>query len=135
MKEHVAMVIKNSCNEILFIQRSLKKKTLPGIWAFPSGTVEEGEDFFQTAIREAKEELGIEVNPIKVFAATELNEFSIKLIFILCEITEGSPQILQPEEIEKIEYITFDNFFKKFSDSEIGHGLIWLRKNKGLLPV
>ncbi len=46
MKEHIALVIKNRNNDILFIKRSMNKKTLPGAWSFPSGTVEEGEHIF-----------------------------------------------------------------------------------------
>ena len=60
MKEHVAIIIRDKENKILFIQRSLDKKTLPGAWSFPSGTVEEGEEAYTTFIRESEEELGIE---------------------------------------------------------------------------
>jgi 8-oxo-dGTP pyrophosphatase MutT (NUDIX family) len=70
MKEHVALVIKNFSGEILFIQRSFKKKSLPGAWSFASGTVEEGEEYFQTAKREAMEELGVEIKPIKIITVT-----------------------------------------------------------------
>lgn len=133
MKTHVAIVIKNSNNEILFVQRSLKKKTLPGCWSFPSGTVEEGEEFFDATKRESREELGIEVEPLKIFAQVELKEFSVKLVFVLCKITKGIPQNKQPEENQRIEWMTLDKFFNIFSDEQIGHGLIWLRKNKELI--
>jgi 8-oxo-dGTP pyrophosphatase MutT (NUDIX family) len=133
MKTHVALVIRNPEKEILFIQRSFQKKSLPGAWSFASGTVEDGEEYFQTTIREALEELGIDVRPIKIIAETKLEEFSVKLIFVLCEIVDGTPFVKQPEEIEKFEWMNFSEFFEKFTDDEIGHGLIWLRKNKELL--
>lgn len=44
MKEHAAIIIKNNEGEVLFIKRALDKKTLPGAWSFPSGTVEKGEE-------------------------------------------------------------------------------------------
>jgi mutator protein MutT len=132
MKKHVAIVIKNEKNEILFIKRAMSKKTLPGAWSFPSGTVEIGEDINKTTIREAKEELNVLVIPIKIIAEKELPEFSVCLIFILCTIQSGKPIIKEPKEIDKFEWIKFSDFFDRFSDNEIGHGLVWLRKNPEL---
>ena len=132
MKDHVALIIKNQENEILFIQRSFKKKTLPGVWSFPSGTVEKGENIYETVKREAKEELGIEVEPKETLAANDLPEFSVRLFFILCEIKNGNPSIKEPNEIKEINWMRFGDFFDKFSDEDIGHGLIWLRKNPQL---
>ncbi len=129
MKEHVALIITNDNNETLFIQRSFKKNTLAGAWSFPSGTVEEGEEINATAIREALEELDIEIHPKETIAIKELPEFSVKLLFILCTIKNKEPRINEPDEIEKIEFLKFKDFFDKFTDDNIGHGLIWLRKN------
>lgn len=129
MKEHAAIVIKDKDNKILFIKRSMNKKTLPGAWSFPSGTVEEGEHIHNTTIREAMEELGIDVEVEDTLAVRELPEFSVCLIFVLCNIKSGEPIIRQSNEIDKIEWMKFSDFFDKFSDEEIGHGLIWLRQN------
>jgi mutator protein MutT len=129
MKEHTAIVIKNKNNDILFIKRSMNKKTLPGAWSFPSGTVKEGEHIHDTTIREAMEELGIDIEIENTLAIRELPEFSVKLVFILCSIKEGEPFIKEPDEIDEIEWIKFSDFFNRFSDDEIGHGLIWLRQN------
>jgi len=129
MKKHIAIVIRNEINEILFIKRSMNKKTLPGAWSFPSGTVEDGEDINDTTIRESMEELGVEVEIEDTLAIKDLPEFSVKLIFILCKIKNGEPIIKEPEEIDKIEWMTFHDFFNSFDDTNIGHGLIWLRQN------
>ncbi|MBI2499678.1 NUDIX hydrolase [Candidatus Woesearchaeota archaeon] len=104
MKTHVALVIKNKNNEILFIKRSMKKKTLPGAWSFPSGTVENNEEIHKTAIREAKEELNVKIKTKKIMANCNLPEFSVHLAFILCEIEEGNPSINEPNEIDKLEF-------------------------------
>jgi len=128
VKNHAVLVLKKE-DKILFIQRSLQKKTLPGAWSFPSGTQEEGENLFETIKRESKEELGITVEPIHEFAQTNLPEFSVSLHFIVAKIKDGEVKICQPEEIAQIAWMTLPEFFNKFSDDKIGHGLIWLRKN------
>lgn len=135
MKEHVAIVIRNKDNDILFIKRSMNKKTLPGAWSFPSGTVEEGERINDTAIREAMEELGIDIEIEDILAIKELPEFSVKLVFILCKIKNGEPIINEPEEIDEIEWMKFHDFFERFDDNNIGHGLIWLRQNPQLWRI
>jgi 8-oxo-dGTP diphosphatase len=129
MKEHSAILIKNNNNEILFIKRSMNKKILPGAWSFPSGTVEEGEHIYDTTIREAMEELDLEIEIKDILATRELPEFSVRLIFVLCSIKNREPIIKEPQEIDKIKWMKFSDFFNKFSDDEIGHGLIWLRQN------
>ncbi len=131
MKDHAVLVLKKD-NKILFVKRSLKKKSLPGLWSFPSGTVEEGETIDDTIIREAKEELDIEVQPQTIFAKKELLELSVQLHFVLCIIIKGDATINEPDEIDRLEWMAFPDFFKRFSDTEIGHGLIWLRKNPQL---
>jgi len=128
MKQHTALVLKDK-GKILFVKRSMKKETLPGIWAFPSGTMEEGEEVYDTIKREALEELNIEVKIEKILAKTILPEFSVKLIFVLCSIKSGKPTIKEPDEIDRFEWVSFPEFFERFSDNEIGNGLIWLRKN------
>ena len=128
MRDHVAMLIKDQ-NKFLFIKRSKRKKTLPNIWAFPSGTKEEDESIEETAKREAFEELDILINPEKVLTIKELPEFGVRLHFLISEISSGIPKIKEVNEIDELEWLSFNEFFNKYTDEEIGHGLIFLRKN------
>lgn len=128
MKDHAALVlIKNG--ETLFVQRSLKKKSLPGLWAFASGTCQDNEPPKQTAIREAQEELDVEVRPLAVMAVHELPSLEARLHFVICQLSSGEPTIKAPDEIEQLKWMTFEDFFSTFDNSQIGHGLIWLRAN------
>ena len=128
MKNHAAIVLKSQ-NKVLFVQRSATKKTLPNIWAFPSGTVEEGEEIESTIKREAREELGIDVSIEGILTTTELPEFGVRLHFIVCTSLSGEPTIREPDEIQAIKWMTFEEFFNEYSDDQIGHGLIYLRKH------
>lgn len=127
-KDHAVFVLRDGL-KVLFVQRSKSKKTLPNIWAFPSGTVEEGERPEETAKREAREELGVEIEVAETLATVELQEFPVRLHFIVGTIKSGEVEIKQPEEIQVLRWFTFEEFFAEYTDDQIGHGLVWLRKN------
>lgn len=55
---------------ILVLCRSDKEKILPGYWDLPGGTVRLKEDPMVGAIREVKEECGLKVSDLRLFAHT-----------------------------------------------------------------
>lgn len=129
MEDHAVLVIQWN-GKCLFVKRSMQKKHLPGAWAFASGTVEDGESLEDTAKREAVEEFGVQVRPVRVFAKYELEEVSIRLHFVLCELVSGEPEVKDPTEAEQLAWLSMKDFFAKYQDDQIGHGLRWLRANQ-----
>jgi len=109
MKNHAAIILHDQ-NKILFIKRSATKKSLPNMWAFPSGTMEIGESAETTVIREAKEELGIYVEIEKLLAKVELLELKARLYFLICTNKSDKPIVFDPEEIQRIKWMTFADF-------------------------
>jgi 8-oxo-dGTP diphosphatase len=63
----VHTLITNDKGEILILQRSKTDDVLPGYWDIPCGTLEDGEDPAVGAIRETKEEAGIDIVSPKLF--------------------------------------------------------------------
>lgn len=57
--------IRNSKGEYLISQRSANRPRYPLMWECVGGSVVKGEDSLQGAIREAKEEVGIDLEPDK----------------------------------------------------------------------
>lgn len=53
-------------NKLLMFKRSEAKKKFPGWWALPGGHIDEDEDPLKAAIREVKEETGVNVSSDQV---------------------------------------------------------------------
>lgn len=57
--------IRNSKGEYLIAQRSANRTAFPLVWECVDGSVVKGEDSLQGALREAKEEVGVDLLPEK----------------------------------------------------------------------
>ena len=63
----VHTLVSNDDGRILILRRSKDNDILPEHWDFPGGTLEDGEDPAQGAIRETKEETGLDIAGPKLF--------------------------------------------------------------------
>lgn len=83
----VHTIIFNSNKEILLLKRSDNEDVLPGYWDIPGGTLEDGENPVDGAIREILEESGVKTNKPNLFFYTsnidsQKNKQFIRMIFI-----------------------------------------------------
>ena len=81
-----------------------------GMYALMGGHVEDGENPFHTVVREAKEELGIdiEMQDIKPLFTMSVNPDHIYLYFG-CEKYSGTIVNNEPEECDDIKFFSIDN--------------------------
>lgn len=88
----VAAIIENENNEILCALRSLTM-SMPNLWEFPGGKVEEGEDIFSALQREISEELDCSVECTEFFSENthEYESIIVNLVAIKCRLIEGKP--------------------------------------------
>jgi len=106
--------------KILLQQRGKNKKTFPLKWDVSvAGHIGAGETVEQGAVREAKEEIGIEISggkleKIGVFKSEEKHsdilfdrEFNHTFLY---QLFENIPLIKQESEVEALKWVTLDEF-------------------------
>jgi 8-oxo-dGTP diphosphatase len=88
----VGAIIENENSEVLCALRSTKM-TIPNLWEFPGGKVEENEKISEAITREIKEELGCVVEFSSVFNDNthEYENIIVNLITVKCKIIIGNP--------------------------------------------
>ncbi|MEA3272598.1 MAG: NUDIX hydrolase [Patescibacteria group bacterium] len=104
----VHTLIFNDKKQVLITKRAKINDVLPEYWDIPGGTLEEGEDPMVGAMRETKEESGIDIeNPNLFFQFSNIdtgkNKQFITLVF-LAEYSSGDIK-LSPEEHEDYAWI------------------------------
>ena len=116
------MKIEYSCGAVVYTIINGKRKyviitNMKGIYGFPKGHMEKYETEKQTALREIKEEIGLDVNIIDGFKATETikkDEQRIKHItYFMASYTD---QKLKPQkgEVSSIKLMSYDQAIKLF---------------------
>ncbi|SDK47259.1 (deoxy)nucleoside triphosphate pyrophosphohydrolase [Sediminibacillus albus] len=103
----VAAIIENEKNEILCALRS-PSMSIPNMWEFPGGKVEEGEDVYSALEREIDEEMNGNITATEVFNQNihEYENFIIELIAIKSNLVEGT---LVPKEHSKLIWLKREN--------------------------
>ena len=88
----VGAIIENN-NEILCALRS-KDMSLPMMWEFPGGKIEEGESVNEAIVREIKEELDCNIEVISIFNDNthEYENIIVNLITVKCKLISGNPK-------------------------------------------
>ena len=108
-----AIWITNPRDEILIAQRAFVKKHSPGLWGTAvAGTFEEGEEYFDNALKEASEELGLTIPPHELIEGPKwlvegTHRFFCQWYSYRADIPIASLSY-QPEEVAAARWISAD---------------------------
>jgi len=109
----IGVMVRNEKGEFLLGFRTKNSRNEPGKWTFPGGCLEFGETWENCAVREAKEEAGIEVEPIKIIRVINhiLKEEEQHWFnpIIEARIVKGSPAPVEPHKMSKWQWFSLEN--------------------------
>ena len=101
----VAVALVDIDGRVLIAQRP-KGKSMAGLWEFPGGKVEEGEQLEAALIRELEEELGIDVSENCLapftFASHSYDVFHLLMPLYVCRVWEGT---VTPKEGQVLKWV------------------------------
>lgn len=84
-----------------------------GTWSLPGGWMEFGESFFDTAVREVKEETGVDVQGSRVRGVTNdiFSDHGIHAITVFVETNYigGEPTVMEPDKCPLVEWVDLRN--------------------------
>jgi len=100
-------VILDKEGRILLMHRNTPERTQ---WETPGGTVDPGEEPKFTAVRELKEELGVDVEVIRELGHKDFteDEKGMNYVWYLSKIIDGQVQLLEPQWYDEFRYFTWD---------------------------
>ena len=133
--------------EILLQQRSQKKPIYPLLWDVSvAGHIDAGETFVEAALRETEEEIGLQLQPVRLKkigvelhessyndGAIEDNEFHhVYIAELLVELNELIPQ---EEEVEALKLVSFKEFEALLTNSETNSHFVVTNKTYYLFVI
>jgi isopentenyl-diphosphate delta-isomerase type 1 len=117
----VHVFVFNSKGEVLLQMRSMKKDEYPGYWGDMAGHISAGDDYEDTAKRELKEELGIEV-PLEVMMKFRKRFDNDQEIITLFKCIHEGPFKHNPEEIDEIRFFSPDDIRELLANGKVAPG-------------
>ncbi|RHN72690.1 putative hydrolase [Medicago truncatula] len=106
----IGSFLMNEKHEVLVVRENSGLFQGTGVWKFPTGVVDQGEDICVAAVREVKEETGVDSEFLEVLAFRQSHNsfFEKSDLFFLCHLRPLSSDIqMQNSEIEGAQWMPF----------------------------
>ena len=108
-RQSVHTWIQNSKGEFLIQKRTPNKRAWPNMWSQTGGAVDAGETTLQAALRECKEELGIDINPNNIeLVMTFRRKFDFVDVWLVKQDIDISELVLQEDEVADVKWATVE---------------------------
>ncbi|KAL3508364.1 hypothetical protein ACH5RR_027765 [Cinchona calisaya] len=109
----IGAIIVNDKRELLVVQEKNGRLKGKGIWKIPTGVIDQGEDIFAGAIREVKEETGVDTEFVELLAFRQMHKalFGKSDLLFLCMLRPLSFEIQKQDlEIEAAQWMPLDEY-------------------------
>ncbi|XP_018679909.2 nudix hydrolase 8 [Musa acuminata AAA Group] len=106
----------NENNEVLVVQEKYCSSTSVGAWKLPTGFIHESEEIFSGAVREVKEETGIDTEFVEVISFRHAHHlaFGKSDLFFICMLRPLSNEIkIDEQEIEAAKWMPLNEFMEQ----------------------
>lgn len=98
----IAAAVIVDAGRVLLVRRKVKEGSLS--WQFPAGAIEEGESAGQAAIRETREETGLEVSEFKPLGERVHPNTGRTMIYVACNVESGTARVIDDEELDDVAW-------------------------------
>ncbi|PRQ52475.1 putative hydrolase [Rosa chinensis] len=109
----IGAFVVSSKREVLVVQEANGFFRDTGVWKLPTGVVDEGEDIFAAAVREVKEETGIETEFVEMLAFRHSHKafFRKSDLFFICMLKPHSFEIQKQDlEIAAAQWMPIEDY-------------------------
>ncbi|RDY00205.1 Nudix hydrolase 2 [Mucuna pruriens] len=109
----IGSFVMNEKQEVLVVQENTGQFQGTGVWKFPTGVVDQGEDICVAAVREVKEETGVDSEFVEVltFRQSHNSFFEKSDLFFMCMLRPLSSDIqTQKLEIQNAQWMPFEEY-------------------------
>jgi 8-oxo-dGTP diphosphatase len=116
---HAIVAVIESGEDLLFIERAAMD-TWPGYWSSVTGSLDPGDDQQAACIREAREEVGLQIKPVRKLWESVTRRAHFVLHWWQCELTGPRDVTPDPKEVANwrwVKYADIERIPLMFSDS------------------
>lgn len=113
--------------KILIQKRASAKKHYPNKWSITSGCVNSKESFVETCIREAKEELNVDIDVENLeYYMSFKKKPTVAQIFVLRQNVDLDKVIVQKEEVSEVKLVTKEELINMINNNECANTINYM---------
>jgi 8-oxo-dGTP diphosphatase len=111
--EVVVAIVLRQDGRVLMVRRKRPEGALH--WSFPGGKINLQETENHASQREVEEEAGISCRPLRKIGQWTHPDTSKEIAYWLCRHSSGEARVCEPDKIDRVEWLTFDQFRDRVS--------------------
>lgn len=104
-----AIIVHDS--RVLLVRRRIAEGSLS--WQFPAGACEVGETAFDTAKRETREEVGLDVRPVVLVGEREHPATGRQIAYVACTAEDGDASLIDEDELAELAWCDWPDLSSK----------------------